>query len=112
MRPHVLLPRILSVAPAVALLACMPPDGETDPGAANAERTTLFLGAIRRAGFPCGEILDSTNLAGLGISWRVVCSDAQIYLASLENDDHVAVKPIPYTDTPRFFDRSNPGIGR
>ena len=59
-----------------------------------------FVAAIRDTGFACERINSSQQLDDSGSRWRVACTDAQTYLASLEHDGRICISPIAYVEAP------------
>ncbi len=54
--------------------------------------------AIRDTGFVCAEVSSSYDLTGDGSQWRVFCENAHMYLASLEQDGQICVRPFAYVE--------------
>ncbi len=61
-----------------------------------------LVNAIRDTGFVCAEVSSSYDLTGDGSQWRVVCENAHVYLASLEQDGQICVSPFAYVEAPVF----------
>ena len=61
-----------------------------------------LVNAIRDTGFVCAEVSSSYDLTGDGSQWRVVCENAHVYLASLEQDGQICVSPFAYVDAPAY----------
>jgi len=59
-----------------------------------------LVNAIRDTGFVCAEVSSSYDLTGDGSQWRVVCENAHVYLASLEQDGQICVSPFAYVEAP------------
>lgn len=93
---------LLAAFAAGTMLSCTSPVGESLHGASEGERNELLRAAILHAGFRCTQVLESAATpVEAAMSWRVICNDAQVFLASFEQDDRVEVQPMPYGDMPR-----------
>jgi hypothetical protein len=67
---------------------------------ADDERHAFFLTAVRDADFVCDELLSAQRADEAGAVWRIACSGAVAYLASVEPDGRVVLSPAPYTEVP------------
>jgi hypothetical protein len=67
----------------------------TDPAAGVSE---TLGSAIRDVGFPCESVVSSQASNESGDSWRIACSDARVYAASIEESGDLCIEPVLFVD--------------
>jgi hypothetical protein len=55
--------------------------------------------ALAETGFPCDRVVSANSLSETARSWRIACSNARVYLASLQDDGGICIEPVIYGDT-------------
>jgi hypothetical protein len=70
------------------------------------ERHARLVAAIRDAGYRCDRIIAAVKAEGGIVAWRIACSDALAYLASVEpGQSDIHVDPLAYSDPARVSPR-------
>jgi hypothetical protein len=54
--------------------------------------------ALIETGFPCDRIVNADRLGEAAGIWRIACSNARAYLASLHEGGEICIEPVLYAD--------------
>ena len=77
--------------------ACTSPPDESVAGSSGAPNEQL-LAAIRDGGYLCDTLIEATAVPGVTSSWRVLCNDLLVYVASRDSVGTLHVEPVPNGD--------------
>jgi hypothetical protein len=86
---------LLPAATAFSVFGCAQPSSTTQMGA---DRDNILGRAVLSVGFPCESFVNAEQIDERGAILRVVCTNADVYLATVEDGGDICIEPIMYGD--------------